>query len=334
MADVAAVAGVSHQTVSRVLNDSPLVRPETRERVLAAIEQLGYRRNNAARVLVTNRSGRIGVIAAHLAHYGPAMITASLQDAAHDAGYETALVGLPEITAASLRAAANRLLDQAVEAVVVAVAHRETVSLARSLAEGAAAGVPVVLVEGVLEGGPRTAGVDQVAGAVLATEHLLGLGHSSVAHLTGPLDWVEAEARRTGWVSAHQAAGAEPGREWHGDWTAASGYAAGVACARDPGVTAVFAANDQMALGVLRALREAGRDVPGDVSVVGFDDLPEAEFFSPPLTTVRQDFAELGRRAVDVTLRALRGEKEPGYELVAPTLIVRASTGRPVVRQS
>lgn len=325
MADVAARAGVSHQTVSRVLNDSPLVRDDTRDRVLAAIDELGYRRNSAARMLATNRSGRIGMVSAHLALHGPSSIAVAVQEAGHAAGYEVSLVGLPDFSAEALRGAVDRLLDQAVEALVVAVAHRDALELTRSLDLP----IPVVVVQGVSAGEVMAAGIDQEAGGVLATEHLLDLGHQRVAHVTGPLDWVEAGQRRAGWLRAHEDRGLEPGRELSGDWSARSGYECGLLIAGDPEVTAVVVANDAMALGVLRALHERGRQVPGEVSVVGFDDEPEAEFFWPALTTVSQAFSVLGQRAVELTLRALAGEEAPVAELVRPELVVRASTGPP-----
>ncbi|WP_227467386.1 LacI family DNA-binding transcriptional regulator [Nocardioides lijunqiniae] len=323
MADVAAQAGVSHQTVSRVLNGSPLVKEATRSRVLAAIEEMGYRRNAAARVLATNRSGRIGMISAHLALHGPSMIAVAVQEAGHDAGYEVSLVGLSDFGADSLRGAVERLLDQAVEAIVVAVAHREALERTRSLELA----VPVAIVQGVTAGESMAAGIDQELGARLATDHLLDLGHERVAQVTGPLDWVEAVQRRTGWERAHEDRGLQPGPQAEGDWSSASGYAAGRTIAADPSVTAVFVANDAMALGVLRALHEHGRRVPEDVSVVGFDDVPEAAYFWPGLTTVSQQFSELGRHAVDLTVRALAGERDAAVALVAPELVVRASTG-------
>ena len=158
----------------------------------------------------------------------------------------------------------------------------------------------------------------------------MDLGHRRVDHLAGPLGWAEAAAREEGWraelASRDLVAEAPP---WRGDWSAASGYAEGRAIAADPAVTAVFAANDQMALGLLAALRDAGRRVPEDVSVVGVDDLPESAYFTPPLTSVRQDFAELGRRAMDLVERALRGEESPTAELVGTALVERASTAPP-----
>lgn len=324
MADVAAAAGVSHQTVSRVLNDASLVKPDTRDRVLAAIADLGYRRNHAARMLATNRSSRIGMIAGHLGYHGPSMIAVAVQEAGLAAGYEVALVGLTEFDGATLAAAVERLLEQSVEALVVAVAHRDSMDRTLSLELP----VPLVVAQGVSRGQPAAAGVDQVAGGRLATEHLLDLGHRHVAHVTGPLDWVEAVQRRDGWRAAHADRGLLPGPELVGDWGPESGYRAGQQIAADRSVTAVTCANDAMALGVLRALHEAGRRVPEEVSVVGFDDLPEATYFWPALTTVAQDFAAIGRTAVDLTLRALGGEADAAAPLIPPRLEVRDSTAR------
>ncbi|MDQ1102798.1 LacI family DNA-binding transcriptional regulator [Nocardioides zeae] len=325
MADVAALAGVSHQTVSRVLNDSPQVKGATRERVVAAIAELGYRRNGAARSLAMNRSRRIGMVAAHLGFYGPSMIASSMQDAAHAAGYELALVGLSEPTSASLRAAVDRLLEQMVEVIVVAAAHESVVAAARDL------DLPVrlVLTQGVGPEEDHAVGIDQEQGGYAATAHLLDLGHPQVAHVSGPLRWVEAAQRREGWLRAHAERGKEPGLEIEGDWTPPSGHAAGQRIGSDPSVSAVFAANDGMALGVLTGLHEAGRSVPDDVSVVGFDDIPEAAYFWPPLTTVRQDFASLGARAVAKALDALEGTGAAPSSLTVPALVERRSTAAP-----
>jgi DNA-binding LacI/PurR family transcriptional regulator len=323
MADVAEHAGVSHQTVSRVLNDSPLVRAGTRERVLASIGELGYRRNMAARMLATNRSGRIGMVSAHLVLYGPSMISAAVQDVGHAAGYDVSVVGLAESSAECLREAVERLLDQAIEALVVAVAHSEALAATRALDLS----IPVVITQGVSAGQPMAAGIDQHLGALIATDHLLDQGHQHIAHVTGPVDWVEAVQRTEGWREAHLRRGLLPGPELAGDWSAQSGYEAGLLIADDRDTTAVFAANDAMALGLLKALHEHGRRVPEEVSVVGFDDVPEAAYYWPGLTTVRQDFTELGTRAVDLALRALKGEEKPALDLVAPELVVRSSTG-------
>jgi DNA-binding LacI/PurR family transcriptional regulator len=171
--------------------------------------------------------------------------------------------------------------------------------------------------------------VDQRAGALLATEHLLDLGHEGVAHVSGPLDWIEAAQRRLGWREAHESRGKLPGPEVEGDWSAASGYDAGLRLGHHDDVTAVFVANDAMALGVLKALHECGRRVPEDVSVVGFDDVPEAGFYWPALSTVNQQFSDLGKRAVDLTVRALAGEDAPAADLLRPELVIRASSAPP-----
>ncbi|MFI5695485.1 LacI family DNA-binding transcriptional regulator [Kribbella sp. NPDC051586] len=327
MTDVAAAAGVSHQTVSRVLNGSELVRADTRARVLAAIAELGYRRNNAARLLVTNRSHRIGMISAHLVLHGPSMIAVAVQDAGHKAGYDVSLVAVQDFSPESLRAAVDRLLDEAVEAIVVAVAHREALEQAISVEVP----VPMVVVQGVSEGQRMAVGIDQEVGARLAVEHLLDLGHRHVAHIAGPLEWVEARQRRAGWQHAHEQRHVLPGPELFGDWSPRSGYEAGLRIAEDPDVTAVFAGNDAMAIGLVYALHEKGRDIPGEISVVGFDNVPEASYLWPALTTVDQEFSVLGRRAVELTLRALAGEVEPSTHLIPPALVIRDSTAGPRV---
>lgn len=327
MADVAALAGVSHQTVSRVLNGAPMVRPETRERVEAAIRTLGYRRNSAARLLVTNRSRRIGLISAHLALHGPSRIAVAVQEAGARVGYDVSLLAVSDFAPDTLRGAVDRLLDESVEAVIVAAAHRSTLEAARALDLAQ----PVVVVQGVRPGQPLAAGVDQEAGAMLAAGHLLDLGHRWVAHVSGPLDWLEAGQRRDGWRRAHEERGLLPGPELSGDWSPGSGYEAGLAIANEPDVTAVFAANDDMALGVMKALHDCGRRVPHDVSVVGFDDIPQAAFLWPALTTVSQPFTDLGRHAVDLAVRAIGGEHEPVGDLVQPRLVERASTAPPDV---
>jgi DNA-binding LacI/PurR family transcriptional regulator len=165
-----------------------------------------------------------------------------------------------------------------------------------------------------------------VNGARHATEHLLGLGHATVHHVRGPMDWVDAAGRVRGWSEALHAAGAFRVEPLIGDWSAAGGYAAGRKLAEDPAVTAVFAANDQTALGVLRAMYDAGRHVPDDVSVVGFDDTSESAYFVPALTTIRQDFAEVGRRCVNLLLGLVEGTVGPRHAVVPAELVVRETT--------
>lgn len=329
MADVAALAGVSHQTVSRVLNDMPGLRPETRERVLKAVHELGYRRNLAARQLASLRSRTLGVITWGTGLFGPANVLLGLEEAARSTSYRLAMVNVVALSPEGFRAAVDQLLEQVVEALVVIVPHESVLREAQSLDLD----IPVVVVEGDLSRTPLTVGVDNYQGARLATSHLLSLGHDTVAHLSGPLGWAETLARRDGWRAELEAQGRRvPALRWGGDWSARSGYRTGRSMAHEADITAVFAANDQMALGLMRALHEAGRQVPDDVSVVGFDDLPEAEYVVPALTTVRQDFGEVGRRVFEVLSRVLEGEEQPTVDLVPTALKVRATTAPPPLR--
>ncbi|MGY1619164.1 LacI family DNA-binding transcriptional regulator [Geodermatophilus sp. SYSU D00691] len=328
MSDVAARAGVSHQTVSRVINGSPNVAPLTRERVLAAIAELGYRPNSAARALVTGSTRTIGFVVVNISQYGPAQTLVGLEQAARSAGYSLAVTVLDDATAKAMRDAVDRFVAQSVDAVVALGTYDDAFEAFHTVS----APIPLVTVQsgGALE--EPAVGVDQVAGARLATRHLLDLGHRTVHHVTGPADSKEARDRIEGWRAELNAAEAAAPRILRGDWTPSSGYAAGKLLAerlRDgEKVTAVFLANDQMALGLLAAFHEEGLEVPRDVSVVGYDDLPEAPYFTPPLTTVRQDFAELGRRGVELVLARLQGE-DLHPEPVLPTLLVRSSTGAP-----
>ncbi len=171
--------------------------------------------------------------------------------------------------------------------------------------------------------------VDQIAGARLATRHLLELGHRDIYHLAGPQDWIEAEARMRGFLDAMSAADVPTTAPILGDWTAEFGFYAGREMLRLRDFTAIFSSNDQMALGLIHAVRDAGLDVPGDVSIVGFDDIPEAAHFWPPLTTVRQDFAEVGRRCVALLLDGMGGTGDRYRGTITPELVVRASTGPP-----
>ncbi|MFH0175639.1 LacI family DNA-binding transcriptional regulator [Streptomyces cacaoi] len=326
MADVARLAGVSHQTVSRVLGEHPNVRDETRARVLRAIEEMGYRRNFSARALATRRTRTLGVVASDTTLYGPASTLFALEEAARAEGYLVSTVSLRELTMEKLSEALDHLSEGGVEGVVAIAPQRSAVEALAELRHP----FPVVVVGG--EPGmdiPRV-GVDQHLGARLATGHLLAAGHRTVWHLAGPEDWQEAADRAAGWRATLEAAGVEPPMLLRGDWSPLSGYRAGQELAGwvGRGLTAVFVANDQMALGVLRALREAGVRTPQDVAVVGFDDIPESEFFAPPLTTVRQDFATVGQRGIALLLEQIEGRPAAGAPRIAiePQLVVRAST--------
>ncbi|MCA4134524.1 LacI family DNA-binding transcriptional regulator [Arthrobacter sp. M4] len=323
--DVAERAGVSHQTVSRVVNNHPNVSPKTREKVEAAIAELGYRRNPAARSLVTRRSQTIGVLGSELSQYGPANTLLGVQQAARDAGYFVSIAALKEVSPEAIADAVRHFMDQGVDGLVVLVPHPGTLQALEPLDLD----LPLVVVG--VGGAERYSGamVDQTLGARIAVEHLIAQGHRHIAHVSGPADWIDATARAEGWRAALRDSGLADDLILKGDWSAGSGYRIGQQLAEERTATAVFVGNDQMALGLLRAFGEAGVRVPQDVSVVGFDDQPEAGYFMPPLTTVRQDFEELGRRCMDAMLGQLSGAMEGTTTIVRPELVVRSSTSAP-----
>jgi DNA-binding LacI/PurR family transcriptional regulator len=329
MADVAKLAGVSHQTVSRVVNDSNQVRPETKQRVLAAMRQLDYRPNPAARALVTGRSGTLGVVSFDTTLYGPASTLFAIEQAAHAAGYFITIVSLLALDRTSVLGAVERLRVQGVDGILVITPQEGAADALVNLP----AGVPLVAVEAGRPNSVPLVAVDQFAGAVDATQLLLDLGHRTAWHVSGPRDFLEAQQRVDGWRSTLEAAGAEVPPVLVGDWSPRSGYRLGEQLAEDSDVTAIFVANDQMALGVLRALHERGREIPREVSVVGFDDIPEAQYFTPPLTTVRQNFGEMGRSSLRLLLELMQDTGQPPQRLtIAPELVVRRSTGPPPKR--
>jgi DNA-binding LacI/PurR family transcriptional regulator len=326
MYDVARLAGVSHQTVSRVINGSDQVRPETRDRVIAAMEKLDYRPSSVARALVTGRSKTLGVLTFDTTLYGPASTLLGIERAAHAAGYFVSVVSLEALNRPAVMRAVERLRAVGVDGMIVIAPQVASMGVLWEVP----ADLPLVAVEAGPQEGVAVAAVDQYQGARLATEHLLELGHTTVHHLAGPQEWLEAQQRLAGWRDALDAAGATGSGSLRGDWSPRSGYELGREILELPAATAVFVANDQMALGLLRLLHEEGREVPGDVSIVGFDDIPEAEYFTPPLTTVRQDFNEMGRRGLHLLLEEIAGgQRSTARATVPAALVVRSSTGAP-----
>ena len=323
LADVARLAGVSPITASRVVNGGQSVSEATRARVLEAIDALGYRGNAAARALAGGRSRTIGVVGSQTGFYGPMRTLVGIEAAARRADHAVSFVTLERPERDEVVAALDRLAESHADGAIVIAPLDATVGALGELEHP----LPFVVTSAF---DARHAGVsiDQRAGARLATAHLLELGHRTVHHVAGPSGWHDASARRDGWQIELRSRRIRPPAVVVGDWTAESGYAAGRRLAREAEVTAVFAANDQMALGVLAAMREAGRDVPGDVSVVGFDDIAEAAYFAPALTTIRQDLAALGTRSVEMLLAVLAGEAAQQVE-IAPELVVRRSAGPP-----
>jgi DNA-binding LacI/PurR family transcriptional regulator len=320
--DVARLAGVSYQTVSRVLNNSESIRPSTKQRVIDVIDEIGYRPNQAARALVTSKSRTLGVLTAQTAHYGPATSLRAIEIAAREAGYLISTTSLISSDYDSIVENLEYLMNQAIEGMIVISPQVRVFEAVKQLAIQ----IPLVTLDSTGRDAPRSLSVDQIAGARMATRHLIELGHREIIHLAGPQDWIEAEARMRGFLDEIDEADLRTHPPILGDWTAEFGYQAGRELVGYRDFTAVFAANDQMALGLLHAFREAGLDVPGDVSVVGFDDIPEAQHYWPPLTTVRQDFAEIGRRSIAILLDEIHGDARLDLAQILPELLIREST--------
>ena len=318
--EVARLAGVSTQTVSRVINDYPNIRPETRARVVEAMRTLDYRVNNAARALGTASTRTIGVIATDATRYGPTVGIAALAEAAREAGLWIATAYADAGDPEAIDRAIAHVLAQGIDGLVLVAPHERMVSALRERGLG----VPIAALHA--DAGARA----QREGAALAAAHLTELGHRRIGRLGGPVDWLEETARAQGASDALAAAGLSVARQWRGDWSARSGAVRApevAAAARAGEVTAVLAANDQMALGLMAGLADNGIRVPADVAVVGFDDNPDAAFYSPALTSVRVDVLGDARRCVaEVVGGAVRGiSASPAPAL----LIVRASSGPP-----
>ncbi|MBS1906462.1 MAG: substrate-binding domain-containing protein [Actinobacteria bacterium] len=317
--DVAARASVSHMTVSRVLNDLPGIRATTRERVLQAIRELRYTRSSIAVALATRRAMRIGVVVDGPAQYGPRSTLRALESAARTHGY--AVSALPADNVGAHGVQGTGFVDQEIDALCVIAPRLSSLDVLRERF----AGIPIVVIQQHANDAAHSVAVDQRAGTEAAMQHLLGLGHHAILHLAGPADWFDARVRAEAWRRALEDAGLPARPPLRGDWSSDSGYARGMA-ADFTGVTAVFAANDQMALGLIHALADRGIRVPEDISVVGFDDLPEARHLRPALTTVRQDFDRLGRVAMRALLAAIEGRHDADPDPIVPELVVRAST--------
>jgi LacI family transcriptional regulator len=333
--DVARSAGVSPGTVSNVLTGKRPVSPSTRDRVLAAVESLGYEPNILARSLINRRSDTIAVVAAGLEFYGPSRTLVGIEREADRLGYSLLLEIVPWSDGVAPEAIVSALSGRQVDGIIWAVpeigsnrAWLDSSRLSRL--------PPLVFLSMAPRPGINVVAADNRRGAVDAALHLQATDRRYIGHIAGPPEWWEASQRRSGWeeVIADIAASNVPRMLAVGDWSALSGERAmRILLEQEPRIDAVFAANDQMALGALRALHRAGRHVPDDVAVVGFDDIPESAYFLPALTTVRQDLLGIGGAAVGMLHRTIGGRRTGGLapaqavELKTPELIVRESSG-------
>jgi DNA-binding LacI/PurR family transcriptional regulator len=324
MSDVARRAGVSQKTVSRVVNDEPNVSDGVRERVHQAIRELGFRPNPAARALVTRLNGALGILTPATALFGPSAHLLGMEKHARSAGYSVVIASVEPGRPEQVPAALEKLLLSGVDGVLIG-----TGIVTPDFPVDKVDRVPAVVVGDPIPGDVPIPSVvtEQAAGAGDAVAHLVSLGHTNVSHVAGPTSWKSALDRQEAWRAGLEAAGLAVPAVEIGDWTAHSGYVAGQRLVRDPSVTAIFAANDHMAIGVMRAAAEAGRRIPDDLSIVGFDDVPEAAYLPTPLTTVRQDFDAIAHMAVGQLLRVMGGEEVPAQISSRPELVVRTSSG-------
>lgn len=331
IADVAREAGVSAQTVSRVSNGLSNVEEGTRKKVEQAMQSLGYRPNRAARALKSGQFKSIGIIMFSLSSFGNMKTLDAIVSAASEADYSISLIPMPDPSSSKFPAAYSRLREQQVDGVIIIfdalLADQTDISVPKDL--------PTVVIDSSPNSKYIMVDTDQEGGAAQATAHLLGLGHANVWHIGGPESSFSAAHRAQSWSTTLRGAGIEPPEVIHGDWTTESGYRIGRELAENPDVTAIFAANDQMALGAMRALHERGRRIPEDVSIVGFDDLDESPSFWPPLTTIHQNFQEVGKLCLEALLQLISGTSEPAAaQIVSTHLVVRKSTSTPSAQRS
>jgi DNA-binding LacI/PurR family transcriptional regulator len=323
ISDVAQTAGVSYQTVSRVLNNAPDVSAATRERVQQIIKDMGYRRSRTATALSTSRSTAIGILTDGSPRFGPVGTLMALEKVARQKGYFTTVVTVEEPYEDSVPKALDTLDEIEVDGIIVIA---PLLSMADAV-RGATIQVPVEMIAAGASSTPNlfTYSENQELGARMATQHLIDLGHTDIAHLAGSMDWFDGRVRKRGWEGALRDAGLSPGLCLEGDWSPTWAYETGLRLVEEGHVPqAIFAASDHTALGLIRALSESGLRVPEDVSVVGFDDVEGSEFFLPPLTTVRQDFAALAHASIEVLLGAIEG-REVDRAPSQPTLVARKS---------
>ncbi len=333
--DVAREAGVSTQTVSRVLNERPDVSSETRLRVQQVIVELGYSPNVVARNLSRGRTSTLGVISYGLIYFGSSGVIAGIENKANELGYSLTLSLIDRVEPSRVESIIYDFLSRRVEGIIWAVPGN--INVADWLTEKFSdVHIPVMYINMGHNGSDFVAAMDNRLGGRLATEHLLQVGYQRVGIITGPYHWWEAQERLMGWQETVEAAGYSDIDRLivEGDWNAASGDV-GLHSLLDqsPEIDAVFVSNDQMSLGALQAARRLGLNVPEDLGIVGFDDIPEAAYFYPSLTTVHQDTQKLGALAVQQLHTLIQAEQrdealEPEIAWVKPRLIIRKSSAR------
>ena len=320
--DVAKLAGVSHQTVSRVLNNHSSLKPATREKVEKAITDLSYRPSQAARQLVTSQSRLIGVLIAEADLYGPASILNAMEKVARKEGYSIISIAVSAESRDSWREAIDQLRNLDIDGVITIALPEQLVKEIENSLDGAV----IVIVDSEPSKKFDVVNVDNIYGATIATQHLIDAGHTEILHVTGPEHDYESNKRKVGYETTMKSAKLKP-EIIIGDWSIATGFEAGrkvINMRKRP--TAVFCANDHLALGMIKAFSESGIDVPGDISIIGFDNIPESGYLIPGLTTVNQSFDELGNNAIERMLLQLRASSKKEAVVIKPALVLRSST--------
>lgn len=333
--DVAKAAGVSTQTISRVINSRPDVSAETKKRVQKIIDEMGYSPNILARSLVRGRSNTLGVVGFGLGYFGPTSILKGIEQRTHELGFSLLLSLLDDFDPSHINTIVKNLLSRQVEGIIWAVPGNDRL-VGQLSARFKEIPIPIVFLNKAKRAGDLVVALDNQHGARLATEHLLHQGYQRVGIITGPTDWWEAQQRQAGWRQMMQEAGINDldSITVNGDWSAHSGNVGlQKLLTKSPRVDAVFACNDQMALGALQAARQMGIRVPEQLGIVGFDDIPEAAYFYPALTTIRQGAEELGAQAVDQMCGSIRARQhgesyKPDVVWIQPQLVVRSSSIR------
>lgn len=333
---VAKAAGVSTQTVSRVINDRPDVAPETRERILAAIDELGYQPSALARSLIQQRSYTLGVVTAGLKQIGPSRTLNGITSAAEEAGYSLLLKELPRFDAGNVVPIFQALLARHVDGIIWAVPevgenrdwiHKQSLDLK----------IPVVYLTMESNNNISTVSIDNYLGGRMAMSHLLEQGYRHIGHISGPMDWWEARQRMQAWKDSLGEYGVDVRDEhWtEGNWSSASGaQAVEKLFGQYPEMDSIFVGNDQMALAVIQIACQRALKIPDELGIVGFDNIPESAFFCPPLTTVQQDQYAVGKVAVEETIEMIKSSwhglepVESKSIMLTPTLVVRQSSLR------
>jgi LacI family transcriptional regulator len=334
--EVASVAGVSTQTVSRVINERPDVSPETRKRVQDVIKKLSYQPSALARSLISQRSHTLGVVTAGLRHIGPSRTLSGITSAAEEAEYSLLLKELPNYDTEDIRPIFQAFLSRHVDGIIWAVPE---VGENRKWVNNPPADIDVPLVYLTMETRDNLSivSVDNYLGGRMAMSHLLEQGYRKIGHISGPLDWWEARQRMAAWKDALTEAGLDANDRFcvEGNWSSASGaLAIDKLYDQYPELDAIFVANDQMALGVLQFFAEKKISIPEDIGIVGFDNIAESAFFSPALTTVQQDQHNVAKIAVAEVTKIIESGWQgldpvlPKSIILPPTLIVRQSSMR------